>query len=379
MLELFIILFLIAAAQGFLLSLVLFTKKENHSANLILACAILALSFELLQSVYYVRGWYKEYPHLMGISYPFPFLYGPFFYLYAALISKQKDCLRWADFLHLLPLCFIYVAGFPYYFLNSEEKILFVERMVHHNPPQLFAIFGSIIPFQGILYTILTIQIVTRYNRTIKDSFSNIDRINLSWLKLLNIAMIIIWSFVAISFLIHHLTPVSREFDVILYILISLLIYSIGYKGLKQPEIFMKPISELEESTPSAKYERSGLSKEDTETLKQTLLAFMQNEKPHLDNELTLQKLADRLLLTTHNLSEVINSGLNQSYYDFINSYRLEEFKTRVADPANDKYNLLSIAFDSGFKSKGTFNAIFKKSAGITPSEYKATLNSSSK
>jgi AraC-like DNA-binding protein len=105
----------------------------------------------------------------------------------------------------------------------------------------------------------------------------------------------------------------------------------------------------------------------------------MASEKLYLDNDLTLQKLADRVNISTHNLSEVINSKLNLSYYDFINKHRVEEFKNRIANPANDKYNMLSIAFDSGFKSKGTFNSIFKKFTGTTPSEYKAKLKSASR
>lgn len=100
----------------------------------------------------------------------------------------------------------------------------------------------------------------------------------------------------------------------------------------------------------------------------------MQKKKPYLDDELTLQKLAEQLEVSNHNLSEVINSRLNQSYYDFVNRYRVEEFKKRLMDPANDHFNILSIAFDSGFKSKGTFNSIFKKYSGITPSEYKTNI-----
>jgi AraC-like DNA-binding protein len=102
----------------------------------------------------------------------------------------------------------------------------------------------------------------------------------------------------------------------------------------------------------------------------------MTSDKPFLNQDLTLQKLAERLKTSSHNLSEVINTRMHQSYYDFINQYRVEEFKNRLTDPESKRYNLLSIAFDSGFQSKGTFNSIFKKFTGMTPSEYKARLNS---
>jgi AraC-like DNA-binding protein len=105
----------------------------------------------------------------------------------------------------------------------------------------------------------------------------------------------------------------------------------------------------------------------------------METEKPYLNQNLTLQKLSEQLKTSSHNLSEVINTRMNQSYYDFINQYRVEEFKTRLKDPESERYNLLSIAFDSGFQSKGTFNSIFKKSTGMTPSEYKSSMNATSR
>jgi AraC-like DNA-binding protein len=164
---------------------------------------------------------------------------------------------------------------------------------------------------------------------------------------------------------------ISAGIDAALQLSISILIYSIGYKGLKQPEIFLSPPALQEEQLRSEKYSRSGLSDESAEDVKQKLIALMSSEKLYLDNDLSLQKLADRMKISSHNLSEVINSRLNQSYYDFINGYRVEEFKRRIADPANTAFNLISIAYDSGFKSKGTFNSIFKKFTGLTPSEYK--------
>jgi AraC-like DNA-binding protein len=145
---------------------------------------------------------------------------------------------------------------------------------------------------------------------------------------------------------------------------------------MKQPEIFLNSSSEASDPVQSEKYKRSGLSDELADEIGKKLKDFMASEKPYLDNDLTMQKLADRMNVSNHNLSEVINSKLNLSYYEFINNYRVEEFKNRIADPESERYNLISIAFDSGFQSKGTFNSIFKKFTGMTPSEYKGKINS---
>jgi YesN/AraC family two-component response regulator len=157
---------------------------------------------------------------------------------------------------------------------------------------------------------------------------------------------------------------------------LSVLVYVIGYMGLKQPEIFLESPIQSRQDESAEKYQKSGLNDESAEEIKNRLLAAMVSEKPYLRQDLTLQRLAEQLKTSTHNLSEVINTRLHQSYYDFVNRYRVEEFKNRLAVPENRRYNLLSIALDSGFQSKGTFNSIFKKNTGMTPSEYKLKIDS---
>jgi len=168
--------------------------------------------------------------------------------------------------------------------------------------------------------------------------------------------------------------------SLMLHISISILIYTVGYMGLKQPEIFSQPAEVVSNDKQGnvegvmEKYQKSGLSNEAADEIKEKLICSMQKDKHYLDSELTLNKLSGLLGVSQHNLSEVINLKLNQTYYDFINSYRVEEFKQLLSNPAYYNYSLLSIAFDAGFKSKTTFNTIFKKITGLTPSEYKSQL-----
>lgn len=369
--EVFETFYLLAAMQGVLLSLVLVTKRENHAANRILALATLALSVELIVEIYYSRGWYRQYPHAMGITYPFPYLYGPLFFLYARLVSKKVDRLHPHDLLHFLPALIVYVAIAPVFLYSGEEKIRFVVNMMMGTHPPMYSIIEGAIPIQGIIYTVLTIKTVAGYELTIRDNFSTIEMINLRWLRYLILGMIVIWPIVTMLFVADIIVPGHSNSHALLHIPISLLIYSIGYMGLRQPEIFLAP---TEKAGPE-KYRRSGLSEASATEIQRKLLIMMESEKAYIDQELTLQKLAGRMNVSSHNLSEVINSAMQQSYYDFVNHHRVEEFKRRVADPANQHYNLLSIAFDAGFKSKGTFNSIFKKFTGMTPSEYKSSID----
>jgi AraC-like DNA-binding protein len=365
------IVFLLAAVQGALLAVVLFARKQNHSANIILAIAMVCLSIDLLSAFYYTRGLYRVYPHFVGITYPFPFLYGPLFYLYVGLVSKKADRIHKTDLLHFLPLLITYVLCIPEFLYSGEQKIEFLKNMMSGIRSPLFLVVEYILPVQGMLYAFFTFKIVKEYDRTIRNAFSNIDLINLNWLKYIAGVLCTIWSIVTLLIFVRILTP---AFNGLVQVSISLIIYSIGYKGLRQPEIFLNPSAASPESHQSEKYKRSGLNDRLAAEIGKKLTDCMSAEKVYLDDGLTLQKLAERLGISIHNLSEVINSRLNLSYYDFINNYRVEEFKKRIADPANDRFNILSVALDSGFKSKGTFNSIFKKNTGMTPSEYKSKV-----
>ena len=98
----------------------------------------------------------------------------------------------------------------------------------------------------------------------------------------------------------------------------------------------------------------------------------MAETRPYLDSQLTLQDLAEELAISPHNLSEVINTQAGKNFYDFVNGYRVEEAKRRLRDPRHANLTILAVATDSGFNSKATFNAFFKRSTGQTPSQYRA-------
>ena len=366
--------FLLASIQGLLLSVILFSKKVNHNANIILAIATFALSLNLFAKIYYTNGLFYKYPHFIGVTYPFPYLYGPLFYIYTKLVSKEEEKFSYKDIIHFIPALIVYLVGLPVYLSNGAEKIEFVKKMMSNQETQVFQIIDWIIPFQGIFYTILTIMVVIRYNKKIKDSFSNIDKINLNWLKYLAFGAAVIWFIVLIIFIVRSFIARESGIDFMLQFAMSILIYSMGYFGLSQPEIFLQPSGEITQEAEIEKYRKSGLDDLSSEDIKNKLLELMNKKKPYLDSDLTLNKLSGLLSVSVHHLSEVINTKLNQNYYDFINNYRVNEFKARIEDPANANYNLLSIAFDSGFKSKTSFNTIFKKLTGKTPSEYKASL-----
>jgi AraC-like DNA-binding protein len=122
---------------------------------------------------------------------------------------------------------------------------------------------------------------------------------------------------------------------------------------------------------PKAKQEKKTLLPEnELENLKAKLLDLMENEKPFLDSQLTLGALSKMFGVNTTVLSRVINTGFNKNFNDFVNEFRIDEVKNKLASGAAEKTNLLGIALDSGFNSKATFNRAFKKFTGVAPTEF---------
>jgi YesN/AraC family two-component response regulator len=97
----------------------------------------------------------------------------------------------------------------------------------------------------------------------------------------------------------------------------------------------------------------------------------MEQEKPYINSDLTLTQLAEMLSISPHNLSEILNTQINQNFFDFVNQYRVEEVKKALTDPGNQHLTVLAIGFDAGFNSKTSFNTIFKKYTNMTPSEFR--------
>ena len=147
---------------------------------------------------------------------------------------------------------------------------------------------------------------------------------------------------------------------------------------LVKPEIFhtfpnQMPVITIEEEEKQ-KYERSNLQETQKEKLVEKLIQYVETEKPYQEPELTLGDLSKQVNIPSHYLSQIINEKINQSFLEFINSYRLEAAKKMLASDKYDHYTIIAIAFEAGFNSKTAFYTAFKKFTGATPSKYRKSL-----
>lgn len=376
---------LLAAAQGILLSFLIIHKHRKLFANYFLASLMLLLSITLLYLMLSELGWYKKYPFLMLIPVGFPFIVNPLFYLYAKYLIHYTSVFDKKDLLHFLPFVLYELLFLPDFFSSSEEIIAIFDTITRQQLHPRFIIFNWLIIIQGWYYIALILFLIRNHSYSLEKAFSNIEKMRLSWLR--NIIIIVggVW-LVFIFENIMYLADIQmyKIFD-LASVFAALLVYALGYMGLLKSEVFEQP--EFEESykyskhsndtdlAPVKKYEKSGLSSEKVEEYFARLDKLMKVEKPYLDSNLTLKQLADKLEISTHNLSQIINTQLNQNFFDYINQYRVEEVKQYLQDPEKKNITLLSLAFDAGFNSKSTFNSIFKRYTGKTPSEYQKLVN----
>ncbi len=161
---------------------------------------------------------------------------------------------------------------------------------------------------------------------------------------------------------------------------LTIFIYWASYKAWSQPELLsvilggggqQNKITSGHAIHPVKKYSNSGLHKDDMQKIILALKNKLQSDKCYLNPELTIDELAANLDCSRHHLSQAMNDVLGQSFYDCINHYRVEEAKILLSDPERASYKIASLAFDAGFNSISTFNDVFKKSTGLTPSQFR--------
>jgi len=368
--------FLIAAFNAFFFAVLLLQKKPKALHDNILVCWLVYLGLFSGSYAFYSQYLFTRFPLLSSGFISLFMLHGPFLFIYLyALVSKERKLKR-ENLLHFVPfIClnlYLLIASF---FPVISERI----RMNHVSrdimPPVLFIIFLILTALSGPLYFILSFRLFRKLDISILDNFSSSAKIDLDWLRKLVYIFGVIWTALIVIAVIHHVFHLfSMTFCTDgLFLSLSVFIILIGYFGLKQREIFSHyPGNDHSYITEvKIKYAGSVLKEADAKQYVEKLNHQMATEKPYLDPDLTLPKLATGLEIPSHYLSQVINETFKLNFFDFINQYRVEEVKAKIIDPKFDNFSLLGIAFECGFNSKSAFNRIFKKLTGLTPTQYK--------
>ena len=384
---------IVGALQGLFLCGVLLAQRRNVTANRLLAALMASFTIYFASGPYYTLGLYRVYPHLILVSYLTPWVFGPLVFLYTRAASDQSWRLGRRELLHFALVTLVFILALPFFARSGAEKITLWEAWGATGGPddrQVGPPLRFIDPLKyasGITYSAATVLYLLRHRRDVEHSYSNLARVNLRWLLWLSGACGGIW-LLATGLVYTRVSTNLRDAHVT--IAMALLVYAIGYMGLRQPEIFRHAAAESPavntaevgraeslqavETTAQTQFERSSLGEDQARQLEAALLAVMEREQTWKDSELTLPQLAARLDTTTHKLSEVLNARIGQTFYDFVNGYRVREVQRRITAGDARSLKMLALAMDAGFASKSTFNDVFKKHTSQTPSSYRQAV-----
>jgi AraC-like DNA-binding protein len=372
--------FTIGIFLSFFLSLLLAAKKQKYLPDIILAIWLSIIGIHLTSYYLYSLDYWTKYPHLVGVTLPVPLLHGPMLFLYTLYSLRDEKSLRKVDYLHFAPalLAWLYMCRF-YFFYSAQEKIMVDKGLVDD-----FAVFSviALVAFiiSGLVYPVLAYRWIEKYNRLINDNFSYDNRISLTWLKYCIYGTGLLYLTVAVVYFFKDGIGIEFPFnaDFIFYIMIVIFVISIGFFGIRHQNIFTEDSSEkkvqLVQSKLDGEYKKSGLKPEVAEDVHQKLLDLMEAEKSYTNPKLTLSDLATSLNVSANHLSQIINQNEKMNFHDFVNKYRVEEFIQNAS--TNRNFSILAHALDAGFNSKSSFNNVFKKHKGITPSKYMNSLPS---
>lgn len=364
--DLVTIIILIGIGQGFFVSVLLLTlNRGNKTANRLLGILMFMFSLSISGFVFVRTDSYKDFPFVIGLPSTVIFLFGPLFYFYVKELTTGQFKFKKKDILHLIPFFALILYKLPFYFRSSGEKLASIRSPGSLDENLVILIIQIVHLF---VYLFFVKRILNEYEIKIKSTMSSLDKINLRWISIGMDAFLVIFGIMTI-FIALFISGINAYsiYITIIPLMVSIVILSIGYFGLTQPIIIPLEI----ENNKAKKYEKSSLTAENSEKYLNKLLNIMETEKPFLNNDLTLQKLSEKLSISPHHLSQIINERMNQNFFDFINSYRIEEAKILLLDKRGELLTVLAIAEEVGFNSKSAFNIAFKKYTSMTPTQFK--------
>lgn len=363
-----------------LLSLTPFRKnKANHYLFfflLFLMCSELGGFLNHVTTIRYALS--RAIPTIFFLGMPLSFLAFPSLYLYVKCSSEGEYRIRPVTLLHAIPFAAVFAYIALEYFAKGLDTVRFIATynynlFTYHE----YEYLRLLRVFQIYFYVIASMRALLLHKRRLIDMFSSTSRINLNWLRFF-LGAIGLWGVIEIGALFVY----NKNYYLYPYAYIAAQLALLGIisglflRALAQQEIILPlPVQE----SNHRKYQKNQLDETEKIRLQKKLLECMQSQKPYLEPEITIKDVSALSDIPSHFISQILNTVLNQNFYDFINHYRIQESCRLLETDTDNSKNIIEIIYESGFNSKSTFNTAFKKHMHMTPSQYKRTLKNRTK
>ncbi|MBL7931338.1 MAG: helix-turn-helix transcriptional regulator [Bacteroidia bacterium] len=358
--------FIAVATQGFFFTLAQLSSKNRNAPRIFLALIVLCFSICLLESGLWWTERMDRFVHLVDISASLPFLFGPLVYFYFKS-SLQPYIFKKEDLLHALPfiLHFSYCASF--YFSSTADK----EAMMRGEIP-----FTDFFP----------VYIPSLYTHILK-ALSLLSYALFTWHKLYHKTKVLsevrnwfrltfgVFAFYVLNFIAFHTLKFAgivdgcSDYGIASAMSVFVLLFS--WFGFVRPKVFDGySVNEALQPVIFQKYKSSALTEDLVQELGIRLEELMRSQKLFKDERLRLDSLAKLLDVSRNSVSQVINrTGMN--FFEYVNSWRIEEAKKLLSETSKEELNIIEVAYEVGFNNKVSFNKSFKKSTGLTPTEFR--------
>ncbi len=384
------------------LSILAVTKRSrNFLGYRFLAVLFTGLAFDFTDEILTAAGIYNRHPWLSVAFQPVLFAFAPIIYWATYYLTSVSQ--KWSPriFYHFVPYLLILLLYFKSYVFTDTDLTTLSKAAVsaEYNPVDAFLV--ALFFLQVAVYMYFSIRKLAKHRKSLPLFVSNLPDNDYHWLSNIMVGMCILFA-VSLAEVIAGNAYLAGFFPTVYLVGF----YYVGFQLVRQQDVFSfsneqakslsdlvdnqsqlyLPNQEVDEDADMANLDepyldtapespalqkKKAVSDEKMLVYHQRLLTLMETEKPYIDSEITLPKLARMLLLNSYQTSYLINSGFNENFYNFINRYRLEDCKRMLANPEFDHLSILDIAFESGFNSKTSFNTAFKKYTGCSPREFR--------
>lgn len=353
------------------LALFLVTVKTEHKlSNRLFAFFLVLTAIDMIgniNSLFYISLNVRVF-----IS-SFFFLQLPSFYLYVLSVCYSDFKLKQKHLIHSVAFLIANLILLPHFYtVDLPSKIRLLEKSSSIPEIQFNHILMHI---QMLLYIVAAFMILRKARKIYLENYAGASIQSLNWLFQFTLALSVFY-FIALVKNIFKFTVylnISEGLKIGLLVFEFFIIFWYLYKALNNPSLFRNIDSKLKLVSDIISEEK----KIEPETLNEDLLRlkkYMADEKPFLDPALTIQDISNSLDIPVRELSVLINHQLGQHFYDFVNTYRIENTIEILKDSSKSKVTVLEILYEVGFNSKSSFNTAFKKHTGNTPTAYRKSL-----
>ena len=356
--------------------------RRDVLPNLYQGLLLLFLSLSMFEELLNNTGYIVKVLAISNFAEPFNFAFGPLAFLYIRSLlypdSKRKN---WP---HFLIFAFWVLYMVPYFIQSNELKYNSYVGMKHPDwefldviskfPSDPLGIRHYVNHFTAVQFTGYTIAMVYLTGlrmKELKESFLGIKDPRLKLAR--NAGIHFLFIFMVFAFVKLNFTADVGDYLISTYL--SFMIFSTSWMVVRNSAFFGQPQFFLQ--FPGAKYEKSSLSKKEKSAIHQKILKEMEENRYFAGNLASLSDLAHTIRESSHHVSQVINEVMGKGFFEMLAWYRVEEAKRIIREDREAKLTVEDIAEQVGYNSKSSFNTVFKKQTGQTPSEFRRLDNNS--